>query len=160
MIIIIETIILCILFTLMVYVMSKEPIKTLYNYPPKIQERVKELEEYKDKIPTTKNMLIAKIGVSIFIIIIVSLIMRYINGYTTFIDAFKNSLLIWTIINIYDALILDCLWFCQSEKFIFKGTENMTEEYKNYWLHIKESLIGEVIGAIACILIGLIVSII
>ena len=160
MIIIIETIILCILFTTMVYIMSKEPIKTLYNYPPKIQERVKELEEYKDKIPTTKNMLAAKIGVSIFIIIIVSLIMRYINGYTTFIDAFKNSLLIWTIINIYDALILDCLWFCQSKKFIFKGTEDMTEEYKNYWFHIKESLIGEVIGAIVCILIGLIVSII
>ena len=30
--------------------MSREPIKTLYNYPPKIQERVKSLEEYKDKI--------------------------------------------------------------------------------------------------------------
>ena len=39
MIIIIETIILCVLFTAMVYVMSKEPIKTLYNYPPKIQEK-------------------------------------------------------------------------------------------------------------------------
>ena len=39
MIIIIETIILCILFTMMIYIISKEPIKTLYNYPPKIQEK-------------------------------------------------------------------------------------------------------------------------
>lgn len=40
--------------------MSKDPIKTLYNYPPKIQERVKSLKEYKDKIPTTSNKILAK----------------------------------------------------------------------------------------------------
>ena len=48
MIIIVESIILCLIFTVMVYIMSREPIKTLYNYPPKIQERVKTLKEYKD----------------------------------------------------------------------------------------------------------------
>ena len=55
MIIMIECLILCGLFTLMVLFMSKDPIRTLYNYPPKIQERVKKLDEYKDKIPTNKN---------------------------------------------------------------------------------------------------------
>ena len=55
MILVIESIVLCVLFTIMVYIMSREPIKTLYNYPPKIQERVKSLDEYKDKIPTQKN---------------------------------------------------------------------------------------------------------
>lgn len=48
-IIIIESIVLCLIFTLMIYIMSRNPIKTLYNYPPKIQERVKSLDEYKDK---------------------------------------------------------------------------------------------------------------
>ncbi len=65
MILVIECIILCILFTVMVYIMSREPIKTLYNYPPNIQERVKSLEEYKDKIPTNENKISAKIGASI-----------------------------------------------------------------------------------------------
>ena len=55
MILIIESIILCLLFTLMVYIMSRESIKTLYNYPPKIQERVKTLKQYKDKIPTQEK---------------------------------------------------------------------------------------------------------
>ena len=32
----------------------------LYNYPPKIQERVKALEEYKDQIPTQENKVVAK----------------------------------------------------------------------------------------------------
>ena len=63
--------------------MAKDPIKTLYNYPPKIQERVKALEQYKDKIPTQKNKITAKVGASILFIIILSLILRYVNGYTT-----------------------------------------------------------------------------
>jgi len=155
MIIIIETIILCILFTSMVYIMSKDPIKTLYNYPPKVIEKVKSLKEYQDKIPTNKNMILAKLSVSITIIIIVSIILRYINGYTTFKEGFGYSLLIWTILNIYDVIFLDILWFCKSKKFIFKGTEDIENEYRNYWFHIKEGLIGEFIGSIICIIIGL-----
>ena len=49
MIFITEAIILCVLFTFMVMMMAKDPIKTLYNYPPKIQERVKSLEQYKNE---------------------------------------------------------------------------------------------------------------
>ena len=58
---VIESVVLCLMFTLMVFIMSRKPIKTLYNYPPKIQERVKSLEEYKDQIPTNKNKVAAKL---------------------------------------------------------------------------------------------------
>ena len=67
---IIESVILCLIFTVMVYIMSRKPIKTLYNYPPKIQERVKNLKEYKDKIPTQENKIIAKIFAAISFLII------------------------------------------------------------------------------------------
>ena len=73
MIIVVESIILCVLFSVMVYIMSRNPIATLYNYPPKIQEIVKSILEYKDKIPTTKNKLFVKSLASIFIVIIISL---------------------------------------------------------------------------------------
>lgn len=43
-ILVIEAIVLCITFSIMVYIISQEPIKTLYNYPPKIQERVKSFD--------------------------------------------------------------------------------------------------------------------
>jgi len=65
MLILIECIIFCALFTLGVYGLSRNPIASLYNYPPKIQERVKSLEEYKDKIPTNKNKISAKISKNI-----------------------------------------------------------------------------------------------
>ena len=159
-ILVVEAIVLCIVFTLAVYAIAREPIKTLYNYPPKIQERVKSLEQYKDKITTTKNKIMAKIGASIIIVIIASLIMRYINGYTTFLDGFIYSFILWTIVNFYDAIVLDCIWFCHDKQFVFEGTEDMVKEYHDYWFHIKGSLIGEVLGAVVCAIVGLVVTII
>lgn len=158
MIVLIECVILCMVFTLMVFVMAKNPIATLYNYPPKIRQKVESMEEYKDKIPTTKNMLAAKLTAAILIVVIVSLILRYINNYTTFMDAFKYSLLIWTVVNIYDVIVMDILWFCQSDRFVFKGTEDIRHEYRNYWFHIKGGIIGQVIGTIVCLVIACVVG--
>lgn len=158
MILIIEAIALCALFTIMVYIMSRKPIKTLYNYPPKIQERVKSLEEYKDQIPTEKNKIFAKCIASVIIIIIISLILRYVNGYTTFIEGFGYGFLLWTIVNIYDAVVMDIIWFCHDPYFVFKGTEDMVDEYHNYWFHIKGSLIGEVIALGVCAVVGLVIQ--
>lgn len=158
MIIFIECIVLCFVFTCMVAIMMKNPIATLYNYPPKIQERVKSLSQYKDKIPTNKNKVVTKSLVSLCILILFSLILRYVNGYTTFVEGFGYSLIIWTSVNIYDAIFMDIVWFCHSKKVIIEGTEDMIKEYHDYWYHIKQSLIGMVIGSIVCIFIGLIIQ--
>ena len=158
MILVIESIVLCVFFTIMVYIMSREPIKTLYNYPPKIQERVKSLDEYKDKIPTQENKIFAKCLASIFIIVIISLILRYVNGCTTFIEGFGYGFLLWTIVNIYDAVVMDIIWFCHDPYFVFKGTEDMVDEYHNYWFHIKGSLIGEVLALVICAIVGLVIQ--
>ena len=157
MIIFIESVILCLIFTIMVCIMMSNPIATLYNYPPKIQERVKSLDKYKEKIPTEKNKVVTKSLVALFIVILFSLILRYINGYTTFSEGFCYSLLIWTVVNFYDAIFMDIIWFCHSKKVVIEGTEDMTYEYHNYWYHIKQSLIGEVIGAVVCLLIGFVI---
>ncbi len=158
MVILIEAIALCALFTLMVYIMSRKPIKTLYNYPPKIQERVKSLDEYKDQIPTKKNKVFAKCLAAIVIILIISLVLRYVNGYTTFIEGFGYGFLLWTIVNIYDAVVMDIIWFCHDPYFVFKGTEDMVDEYHNYWFHIKGSLIGELIALGVCFVVGLVIQ--
>jgi len=158
MILVIESVVLCLLFTVMVYIMSREPIKTLYNYPPKIQERVKALDEYKEKIPTKKNKIFAKIIASVLIVIIISVVLRYINGYTTFIEGFGYGFLLWTIVNIYDAVVMDIIWFCHDPYFVFKGTEDMVDEYHNYWFHIKGSLIGEILALAICAIVGVVIQ--
>ena len=158
MIIVIESIILCAVFTLMVYFMSREPIRTLYNYPPKIQERVRSLDEYKDRIPTQKNKLAAKLGASLLFVVLLSLILRYGNGCTTFLQAFGTGFLLWTIVNLWDLLVLDFLWFCHDPHFVFKGTEDMVSDYHDYWFHTKGFFIGEALALIVCALAGLVVQ--
>ena len=158
MIITIESIVLCLVFTLVVYLMSREPIKILYNYPPKIQERVKSLDEYKDKIPTQKNKLAAKLGACVLFIAVLSLILRYINGYTTFLQAFGYGFLLWTIVNIWDAVVLDIIWFCHDPHFVFEGTEDMVSDYHDYLFHIKGFFIGEALALVVCALAGLVVQ--
>ncbi|MEE3343534.1 MAG: hypothetical protein VZS44_05545 [Bacilli bacterium] len=158
MIIIIESIILCLIFTIMVYIMSREPIKTLYNYPPKIQDRVKSLAEYKNKIPTQENKIIAKILASILFLIIICIVLRYINGYTTFKESCIYGFILWTIVNLWDLIVLDIIWFCHDKYFIFKGTEDIIDEYHNYLFHIKGFFIGEALAIIICFLAGLIIQ--
>ena len=158
MILVIESIVLCALFTLMVYIMSRDPIKTLYNYPPKIQECVMSLDDYKDRIPTKKNKVVAKVGASLLFVVILALILRFINGYTTFLQAFGYGFLLWTIVNAYDAIVLDIIWFCHDPHFVLKGTEDMVDEYHNYWFHIKGFFIGEGLAIAVCCLAGLVVS--
>lgn len=158
MIIVIESVILCALFTLMVYLISRDPIKTLYNYPPKIQERVKSLDEYKDKIPAQENKVVAKLCASLIFLMIICLILRYINGYTTFIESFGYGFLLWSIVNLYDVIVLDMIWFCHDKHFILKGTEDMIKEYHNYWFHIKGFFIGELLALVICGLAGIIIQ--
>ena len=158
MIILIECIILCILFTVMVYIMSRKPIQTLYNYPPKIQERVKTLEEYKGQVPTEKNKIVTKLVACIVFVIILSLILHFVNGYTSFLQAFGGGFLLWTVVNLYDAIVLDIIWFCHDPHFVFNGTEDMVDEYHNYWFHIKGFVIGEALAFVICAIAGLMVQ--
>ena len=157
MVLLIEGIILCVAFTLMVFIISRKPINTLYNYPPRIQERVKSLDEYKNIIPTQKNKLAAKLVACVLFVVILSLILRFINGYTTFPEAFGYGFLLWTIVNLWDVIVLDIIWFCHDPRFVFKGTEDMVQDYHDYLFHIKGFFIGEALALVICALSGLVV---
>ena len=160
MILAIESVVLCLVFTLMVYFMSREPIKTLYNYPPRIQERVRSLDEYKDRIPTQKSKLAAKLAACLLFVVILSLILRHVNGCKTFLSAFGYGFLLWTIVNLWDVIVLDILWFCHDPRFVFKGTEDMVSDYHDYWFHIRGFFIGEALALAVCALAGLVVQVI
>ncbi|MCR5055009.1 MAG: hypothetical protein K6A69_09225 [Lachnospiraceae bacterium] len=54
----------------------------------------------------------------------------------------------------FDALVLDCGWFCHSKQVRIPGTEDM-KEYHDYLFHIKQSCIGSLIGVPACLIVGL-----
>ena len=91
-------------------------------------------------------------------VFIFAVILKQFNGADTFWKGFRDSYLIWLIIDWYDALVLDCIWFCHSKKVRIPGTEDM-EEYKDYRFHIRQSCIGMLLGLPACLAVGAITAI-
>ena len=84
--------------------------------------------------------------------------LKQFNGADTFWKGVRDSYMIWLIIDWYDALVLDSIWFCHSKKVRIPGTEDM-EEYKDYCFHIKQSCIGMLLGLPACLAVGVITAI-
>ena len=68
-----------------------------------------------------------------------ALVVYKFNGADTFVKGFLYSYLLWNVVNWWDAIFIDCIWFCHSKKVIIPGTEKM-KEYKDYWFHIKGNL--------------------
>ncbi len=157
----IEAAVLCVLFTLMVIPsLLKNPIAWISDYPPAIQARAKALgliEKEQKRLPV--SVIVKKVVGSLLFAAVLALALTFFNGAETFREGFLLSYGLWLVLVWFDALILDCLFFCHSKKVIIPGTEDLTAAYHDYLFHIKMSCIGMVLGLPVCLLTGLAVMV-
>lgn len=157
--ILIESIVGCLLFTIICGGMTYfKPLSMIHDYPPAIQDRVRKLGLIKDNENKTKLDLIRKFIAIIVFVLLLAVIVHKFNNANTFLKGFGYSYLLWNIVNWWDAIVIDCIWFCHSKKVIIKGTEDM-KAYKDYLFHIKGGLKGTLYGIPACLLVGIFVLI-
>ncbi len=153
-----ESLFACALFTLFVFLMSRDPVKTIFNYPPAIIERCKSLGLVDNSNrPGGPGFYAKKIVALIIFGVLLGLLVKYVNGCTTFWCGALTAYALWCVVDWFDAFVLDYLWFCHDRHFVIKGTEDMVKEYHDYWFHIKGSLIGMVLAIPAALIAGLIV---
>ena len=153
---IIESVVLCTVFTILILTSMKNPLKMqIYSYPPNIINRVAELGliEKMEK-PRVVESLKRKWPVMILAGIVIGLLVYFLNGIDTFLKGFTVSYGLWLVVDWYDAIVMDMGWFCHSKKVRIPGTEDMVKDYQDYWFHIKASLLGMVIGVPACLIAG------
>ena len=156
----IESLIACAIFTLFVFLMSRDPVKTIFNYPPAIIERCKQLGLVDEgNRPGGKGFYAKKVAALLVFGVLLGLLVRYVNDCTTFWCGALTAYAIWCVVNWFDAIVLDCIWFCHDPHFVIKGTEDMTRDYHDYWFHIKGALIGMVLAIPAALIAGLVVII-
>lgn len=140
---VLEAIIYTLLYSAFIVVLVKRQgvIKQLYNYPPKIQQRAVELgiATKEDMASNAKKYkpfgFVVMIAANLFIICVV-------NRETTFWAGFYESYVFLNAYSLFDAAILDTVWFCRSSVWRIPGTEDMTAEYNDYWFHWKWFFIG------------------
>ena len=153
----IESIAACAIFTLFVFLMSRNPIKTIFNYPPAIIERCDQLGLVDaGNRPGGVGFYVKKCSAMAIFGVLMGLLVRYVNGCETFMCGALTAYALWVVVNWFDALVLDCIWFCHDPHFVIPGTEDMTEAYHDYWVHIKGSLIGMLLGIPAALVAGVI----
>lgn len=151
MILLIECIVCCLVFHLLIaLVHKKDNLLMAGSYPPKVRERLREMgvipKEQKSRF-SEKEIIRKVVGVLVFSVII-AFIMIFVNRQKEFTGSFLSVLAISLSITWYDAIVMDCIIFCHDKSKIIEGTEDLAEEYHNYLFHIKQSLIGTVISVI------------
>ena len=158
MIVFIECIIAIILFSVIVVPMTaKDPIGVISDYPPAIRKRCVELGLTKETEKRFETKDLIRKGIAIIVLVLVAaLLMIKINHAESFLQGFGHTYIIWLSITWFDALVLDCGWFCHSKRVRIPGTEDM-KEYHDYLFHIKQSCIGSLLGLPACAIVGLMV---
>ena len=90
--------------------------------------------------------------------VLLGLLVKYVNGCTTFWSGALTAYALWCVVNWFDALVLDCIWFCHDKHFVIPGTEDMVADYHNYWFHIKGSLIGMLLAIPASLIAGIVAA--
>ena len=99
-VILIETLILTVLFTIAVVAGSKNPVDTVYDMPQPIINRCLELglidESKKANSPQTRRK---KLAAAIVIALIMALTLFFVNHAGNFLQGFLISYLIWLIID-------------------------------------------------------------
>ena len=158
--VVMESLVGIVLFTIIIVPFTlRNPLVSVGDYPPAIREKCIELGliEKREQRFTRTDFIRKGMALVVFVIAF-AFILKYFNGADTFWEGFRDSYLIWLIIDWYDALVLDCIWFCHSRRIRIPGTESM-KEYKDYLFHIKQSCIGMFIGIPACIAVGMMTAI-
>ena len=154
----IEALVLCVLFTILILSMMKKPLETqIYSYPTNIINRVADmgLIEKMEK-PRVVEKLKRKWPALVVFGVLIGLIVYFVNDANNFGKAFAISYGLWTFVDWYDAIVLDIGWFCHSKKVRIPGTEDMVKDYQDYRFHIKASLVGMLLGLPACLIAGLV----
>ena len=150
-----ECAVLCVLFTIPLLIMSRNPLRGINNYPPAIIRRVRELGLIDDtQLPRSKKVIARKLVAALVIAVICALVVYFVNGARTFWEGFGITYLIWTVVDWYDAIVIDWIWFCHDPRFLISGTEDMVKDYHDYWFHAKASLKGMLIGLPVALIVG------
>lgn len=125
MIIVIQLILYCLLFTAMVALAVRGgAIDGLYFYPKTVQERAFEIGL------TTKESMVKKrkVFMTAFYIVMLTVLVLIIalwNGVTDFWTAYLQALLFLEVMNWYDGIVIDKIWVGHSKFWILPGCEDI-----------------------------------
>lgn len=141
--IVIEAIIYTLVYSLaMLTIFKVQGVRRqLYNYPPAIKDWAIEkgiTTQQEMDTNAKKNKLVG----TLLMIVLCVLITCAVNRQYTFFAGFVQTYIFLNAFSLFDALVIDTIWFCHSKWWVIPGTEDMTEAYHDYAFHWKWFFLG------------------
>ena len=132
--IIVQLILFCLLFTLMVKLAVRDnALNALYFYPKPVQERAFALG-LADRAAVKRNRTIFMTAFYVVMLTALILIIGLWNGVSDFGTAYLQAVLFLEVMNWYDGIVIDRLWVGYSKLWIIKGTEDIP--YVQTWKQV------------------------
>ena len=158
MIILIESIIACVIFTGIVIIATRNRREAFVNdYPPVVTDKLKDMGMIAEKPPARKSDIIRKTVAILIFACVFALILRFINGITGFVEGALTAYLLWLVVDWYDFLVIDVL--CAPFDKFYRAAKVNAFDRSAVLFHFKGSVKGMIIGIVFAPLVGLAVSI-
>ena len=115
--ILVELLILCLLFFAMCYIgtgTDEKNLKNYMSYPKEVQEKIKEIEDYKGKFKETSktSAFIANLIIFSILFFFMGLKIRQVS----FVQNFIALLILGQGLNIFDLLVIDLIWWRRTKR--------------------------------------------
>ena len=123
--IVLQLILFCALFTLMVKIgVGNNALNGLFFYPKPVQEKVYELGLTDRETVAKKRKLFMTAFFAVMATALISII-RVWNGIQSFWTAYLHALIFLEVMNWYDGIVIDRLWVGHSRFWVIPGTEEI-----------------------------------
>ena len=123
--IILQLVLFCALFTLMVKIaVGNNALNGLYFYPKPVQEKAYELGLTDRETVAKKRKLFMTAFFAVMATALISII-RVWNGIQSFWTAYLHALIFLEVMNWYDGIVIDSLWVGHSRFWVIPGTEEI-----------------------------------
>ena len=123
--IILQLVLFCALFTLMVKIaVGNNALNGLYFYPKPVQEKAYELGLTDRETVAKKRKLFMTAFFAAMATALISII-RVWNGIQSFWTAYLHALIFLEVMNWYDGIVIDRLWVGHSRFWVIPGTEEI-----------------------------------
>lgn len=156
---IIELAVLCSLFWAICYLNTggdERNIKNYSSYPDKVQRIVEENPALREKIKVKSQFISFLSNVIVFGLVL--FIFGIFIKQQSFFDNFVRILILGQCLNFFDLVVIDLLWWRNSKRIRFRGTEDMKDIYRNPDKHLMSFLKGIPLFVLISALDGLLLS--
>lgn len=125
MIYVLQNVIYCLLFILMIKLcVGNNALNGLFFYPKAVRERVYELG-LTDRETVKKKKIIFMTAFYIVMLTAILLIIGLWNGVRDFWTAYFQALVMLEVMNWFDGIVIDKIWVAKSKLWVISGTEDI-----------------------------------